>query len=165
MWQLDENHEKFQKKKIATKLYRPGIMDHINLLHNWEPTELLTLKIWRYLDLEKFRSLLEQQAIYFSSARQFDDAFEGSITKRHFAYRLKTSQGVFGVESDFQQKHTSDAFYELTRLTKVSCWHMNQHESAAMWKLYLKDGKGIAIQSTLRCAPGDTHLPKFFHLN
>jgi hypothetical protein len=30
----------------------------------------------------------------------------------------------------------------------INCWHMNEHESAAMWKLYLKSDEGIAIQST-----------------
>ena len=30
----------------------------------------------------------------------------------------------------------------------VNCWHMNEHESAAMWKLYLKSDEGIAVQST-----------------
>ena len=30
----------------------------------------------------------------------------------------------------------------------VNCWHENEHESAAMWKLYIKSVEGIAIQST-----------------
>ncbi len=30
----------------------------------------------------------------------------------------------------------------------INCWHMNEHESAAMWKLYLKGDEGIAVQST-----------------
>ena len=30
----------------------------------------------------------------------------------------------------------------------INCWHMNDHESAAMWKLYLKSNEGIAVQST-----------------
>lgn len=30
----------------------------------------------------------------------------------------------------------------------INCWHMNEHESAAMWKLYLKSNEGIAVQSS-----------------
>jgi len=30
----------------------------------------------------------------------------------------------------------------------ISCWHQNDHESAAMWNLYLKSDEGVAIQST-----------------
>jgi hypothetical protein len=35
-----------------------------------------------------------------------------------------------------------------TRYMAVNCWHLNDHESAAMWRLYLKSNEGIAIQST-----------------
>src|SRR5207248_1539762 len=34
--------------------------------------------------------------------------------------------------------------------TAINCWHLNDHESAAMWKLYLKSDDGVAIQSTYR---------------
>jgi len=30
----------------------------------------------------------------------------------------------------------------------ISCWHQNEHESEAMWKLYSASGQGIAIEST-----------------
>lgn len=32
--------------------------------------------------------------------------------------------------------------------TLVNCWHMNDYESAAMWKVYSNQKKGVAIQST-----------------
>ena len=33
----------------------------------------------------------------------------------------------------------------------LSCWHMNEHESVAMWKIYQSGApQGIAIQSTYR---------------
>lgn len=31
----------------------------------------------------------------------------------------------------------------------VNCWHKNEHESEAMWKLYTALGQGIAIESTI----------------
>src|SRR5262249_51543031 len=30
----------------------------------------------------------------------------------------------------------------------VNCWHQNDHESAAMWKLYLKSDEGVAVASS-----------------
>jgi hypothetical protein len=30
----------------------------------------------------------------------------------------------------------------------VSCWHMNEHESAAMWRLYTQSHESICVQST-----------------
>ncbi len=124
-------------------------MNHINELETFKLPKKQSLKIWRYMSLEKFESLLDNQGLYFSSARQFDDLFEGSITKRHYAFNLRKSNHGKGINSDFYDKHVSPAFYELTRLTKINCWHLNEYESAAMWQLYLRDGKGIAIQSTI----------------
>ena len=34
--------------------------------------------------------------------------------------------------------------------TFVSSWHTQDHESAAMWKLYVKSGDGIAIESSYK---------------
>jgi hypothetical protein len=36
----------------------------------------------------------------------------------------------------------------IIRQTFVSCWHQNEYESAAMWKLYLKSDEGVAISTT-----------------
>ena len=44
----------------------------------------------------------------------------------------------------------------------INCWHSNQHESAAMWKIYLKSDEGIAVRSTFdrlaRCFDEDDKL-------
>jgi len=37
----------------------------------------------------------------------------------------------------------------LKHLNFYNSWHMNDGESDAMWKLYLKGSQGIAIQSTV----------------
>lgn len=45
--------------------------------------------------------------------------------------------------------HNLSQFSEiLVKHTAISCWHLSEYESAAMWKLYLKSNEGIAIQST-----------------
>jgi len=31
----------------------------------------------------------------------------------------------------------------------LNCWHVDPHESAAMWRLYLKSNEGIAIESSV----------------
>lgn len=124
-------------------------MNNVEIVNGFAPPKRKSLKIWRYMDLDKFKSLIESKTLYFASAREFDDSFEGSITRRHYEYQLRKSTNGFGIPSDFYHSNASNAFYELTRLTKINCWHINEHESAAMWKLYLADGKGIAIQSTI----------------
>ncbi len=34
------------------------------------------------------------------------------------------------------------------RFVFLNCWHMNENESAAMWRLYVKNDAGVAVQST-----------------
>jgi hypothetical protein len=103
--------------------------------------------IWRYIDLEKLESLLEQSALYFASAKQFSDAFEGSITRADHRSRLRSFE-QFAPDTEILYRPFSRAFQALTRLMKISCWHMNRYESVAMWQLYLREGKGVAIRST-----------------
>lgn len=73
-------------------------ISRLEILKGFEPPKRKSLKVWRYLDLDKFRSLLENKALYFSSARQFDDAFEGSITKRHHASQLRQQNNSAGMD-------------------------------------------------------------------
>jgi hypothetical protein len=103
--------------------------------------------IWRYMKLEHLRSMLDTCTLYFASAREFDDSFEGSITCSDFN-RMRAVPGM-SLDLSLPGKKGSIAFYELTRLTKANCWHQNDGESLAMWKLYLPNGKGVAVGSTV----------------
>jgi hypothetical protein len=120
---------------------------NVTFLPGFEPPSD-KLKIWRYFTHEKFESLLKQSALYFASARQFSDKFEGSISIPDFARRRKSLER-FSPDIEFVSKSLSSAFEQLRRLHKISCWHMNEHESAAMWSLYLNQGRGIAVQTTI----------------
>ena len=42
----------------------------------------------------------------------------------------------------------SEFYKQFVKLTYVNCWHISQHQSAAMWKIYLQSNEGIAIRST-----------------
>jgi len=108
-------------------------------------------KIWRYLDFTKLVDLLYSSSLYFTRADLFNDIFEGSITKTTSELRakrlndlIKMGQSRYVGKSDWWSKENQNARKEIA----INCWHMNDHESAAMWKLYLKSNEGIAIQST-----------------
>lgn len=92
------------------------------------------IRVWHYMDLFKFLSLLDSSALYFARLDTLDDPFEGEMTAAD--YRACTDVSL------------SDAVQKLRRKVHVNCWHMNAHESAAMWKIYSHAGQGIAIQST-----------------
>ena len=48
------------------------------------------------------------------------------------------------------RSHAVDSFLAraMTRWCAVNCWHLGEHESAAMWDIYVPAGAGVAIRST-----------------
>jgi hypothetical protein len=91
-------------------------------------------KLWRYMDFPKFISLLNKKALFFTRADKFEDPLEGLFPKNS--------------SSDNNHKMIK-LFYELNRKwVCISCWHLNEFESAAMWSLYSNKDQGIAIQTT-----------------
>lgn len=103
-------------------------------------------KIWKYMDFAKFISLLDRKALFFPRADKLGDPFEGSFPKINVTKR----KGAFTTLLETKDLSTLSEFYRLfVKITVVNCWHLNDHESDAMWKLYLQGNEGIAIQSTV----------------
>lgn len=108
--------------------------------------------IWRYLDFEKFESLLRDKALFFCRLDKFNDPFEGSVPRREVNYRINAGRRYakrFNLSFDTEKddKPIADEHKRLKRTTIANCWQINQNESDAMWQLYLKDNEGVAIQS------------------
>ena len=102
--------------------------------------------IWRYFDFTKFMSLLQERTLFFTRGDKFHDLFEGSLPKRNAARLME----LFSKEN----RSPGDA-RELGLLNRkfvaVNCWHLDDIETDAMWRLYLKGkGEGVAIRSTVR---------------
>lgn len=110
------------------------------------------MKVWRYLDLAKFVSMLETQSIFFTRMDVFNDPFEGAMPK-----------AILKKQDDLYMEHSLDSgvtagyyAYEARRMLAderkqlfVSCWHASDNESEAMWQLYSDKHKGIAIVSDI----------------
>ena len=111
----------------------------------FEPPENEDVKIWRYMDFTKFVSLLDKNSLFFSRADRLDDPFEGSYSKANVELRPKVYEGNIP-QHIFNQ--LGKFIKSLKKFTAINSWHLNEHESAAMWKLYLKTNEGIAVQST-----------------
>lgn len=96
--------------------------------------------LWRYFKTERFLELLQSSHLYFASARQFADPFEGAVA---------VLPAGFSIDPRYAEiEHHERTFEELRRLTKVSCWHRASYESDAMWQLYAGERKGVAIRTT-----------------
>ena len=99
------------------------------------------------MDLAKFVSLLQQKRLFMSRLDRLADPYEGSLT-------AKTIEGI----DAFLRHHGSrtgwnemSEFYRQNQVTTyVCCWHANEQESEAMWRLYCGHGHGVAIQTTYK---------------
>jgi hypothetical protein len=106
----------------------------------FEP-ENKSIKVWRYLDFTKFVALLETESLHFACPRTFEDKFEASLpTVMLKVFRKKLND----LEWEAFKKTVTETKLDYA----INCWHANEYESAAMWKLYLKSNEGIAVQST-----------------
>ncbi len=45
------------------------------------PPDNVDVKLWRYMDLTRFVSMLEEKGVLFTRADLFDDKFEGTMSK------------------------------------------------------------------------------------
>lgn len=106
--------------------------------------ENLNAKIWRFMDFAKFLSLLESSALWFSRVDKLGDPHEAS-----WLPWVPPAQRKSGDVTDiFKLNYRWRGIFINTMA--VSCWHMNEYESAAMWRLYTSEGQGIAVQSTFK---------------
>lgn len=102
------------------------------------------LKVWRYMSLPKLISLLDSQRLYLTRLDKMCDRYEGSVT-RPTAEGINLHFKLTGSSGDYNG--VADLFVQGRSASFVSCWHANDHESEAMWRLYGGTG-GIAIQTT-----------------
>jgi hypothetical protein len=122
-------------------------------------------KIWRYMDFSKYVSFLDTQALYFARVDRLEDQFEGTYSRANLRMRPEEYKDLYetnreGFDRMFQQ--VGDVFRWLKKWTFVNCWHQNDFESAAMWRLYARTNDAIAIQTTYsrlrRQLPADVYI-------
>lgn len=117
----------------------------------FEQPENEEIKVWRYMDFTKLVSLLDSRRLYFTRTDKFEDPFEGSWTRINVDARRFVPEAIRpeNREKFLEAIHYEGEYNKLwPKYHAINCWHMNDYESAAMWKLYLKSSEGIAIQST-----------------
>ena len=118
-------------------------------------------KIWQYMELAEFVSMLHRKALFFIKANKLRDPYEGIIPQ--FNNVIRSSEHSREEQKQyFQNQEQSNHFvqrplqtmmqrFQLYReIVLINPWHYNEYESAAMWNLYSHENAGIAIQSTTR---------------
>ncbi|WP_452218923.1 hypothetical protein [Lacinutrix undariae] len=126
--------------------------------------------IWRFMDFTKFISLISSNTLFFTRADKFEDPFEGAkgLKKnkkkwdKHYldfieqAHKnppegidFKLTDKQIKIESKRVLDEMESGGIEDIKKTFINCWHENEFESEAMWKLYTNNmSEGIAIQTT-----------------
>lgn len=105
--------------------------------------ENLDEPIWRYQSFAKFVAMLEHGGLYFARAIDLarDDPFEGRLS----------DVGMSLAGQRFPMIPAMSHLLKVLRLrARLSCWHLNAHESVAMWRGYGKHDGAIAVRSTFR---------------
>jgi hypothetical protein len=111
------------------------------------------------MDLSKFLWLLQRQALFFARADKLDDQYEGYYTRADAAAivdRFGSLRGQIRMCSPMIEEHIIHQrieeiftyFRKMRTRFFVNCWHMNEEESSAMWKLYTTQNEGICVTST-----------------
>lgn len=95
-------------------------------------------KLWRYMSFTKLLSSLEDSAIFFSPAADFEDPYEGLLPEGN-----KFLENF--VKSKSSNKKQSNIVVADKSKIMITCWHMSRYESAAMWKLYGQDNETVCV--------------------
>ncbi len=89
--------------------------------------------VWRYIDFTKFVDLITSSNLFFCRSDKFDDPYEGMFLLKDYDETKNMLQG----------QELTKKFYFL------NCWHINNNQSDAMWKIFLDTKNGIAIKTTV----------------
>ncbi|HEV2740232.1 MAG TPA: hypothetical protein VGU66_16750 [Candidatus Elarobacter sp.] len=92
-------------------------------------------KVWRYMSLSKYLSLISTGNLYFARADLPGDRFEGAIGVSNSRAAYSPPPSIRGTTAQRERVY-------------ISCWHQQPHELAAMWSVYGVLGESIAIRST-----------------
>ncbi len=98
--------------------------------------------IWRFMDFSQFYKMLEDKSLFFSVPSEFNDPWEAHIPRI-----LGPSEGVPMASSEINELAalvTQEAREDLG----VNCWHINNFQSEAFWRIY--GNRAIGIQSTFQ---------------
>lgn len=105
-------------------------------------------KLWRYMDLSKFVSLLDKNALWLARADTFRDVREGQFPE-DMRTAIERAYEEFGSGVESIVRNADDFHDYLKKNTFISCWHKNLDENMVMWEIYGRDNSALAIQTTV----------------
>jgi hypothetical protein len=107
--------------------------------------------LWRYLDLWKFRDMLEKSALYFARQDRFTDPFEGRFSEGNRNGPSPSDNAFFetyGIVRGFDQAVAQQEIHR--HCVFISCWHRNTKESRQMWEAYTKGPESVVVTTSAK---------------
>lgn len=127
--------------------------------------------VWRYMSDWKLNNLLTSSSLYFPNAEKLTDQYEVTLPQSVLDQKRAELQksGLSGRDLEEEMAVFDWSTNPMKSLVLINCWSINQHESYALWKIYLGGDKdGVAIKSTISklktsvILGGDSYSEEFF---
>ena len=102
-----------------------------------------SLRIWRYMSIEKFALLMSRRQLWFTRADLLGDEHEGSLPDsviNEREQRLHDHRVIEMIERGSKEGRRHDF---------ISCWSMQAANDLRMWKIYTPHATGIAVKTTV----------------
>jgi len=116
-------------------------------------------KLWRYMDISKFISMLDSNAIWLARADTVKDKHEGRFPD-DMRKRIKDAYRNFPDTDKSPVKDADDFQDYLVKNTFISCWHKNLDENMVMWEIYGRENSSLAVQTTVGRIRSNTDTSK-----
>lgn len=124
--------------------------------------------LWRYMDAEKFESMLNCSRLFMPNALNLGDILEGSAPEGVMASWKRQAEKAENDEARQITEHNSEFMTRMATMLRdnyyVTCWHMNPNENALMWRSYTKNDTtdSVAIKTTFDCLKNQ--LPEYANI-
>lgn len=107
-------------------------------------------RLWRYMTLASFVALLVEKHLFFSKLENLEDPFEGGPPYWVIPILQSAEERRRPNPAEAQASWSwQDTMKRCRRRVAVNCWHVNKHESEAMWKLYGTLGENVCVTTDL----------------
>lgn len=100
--------------------------------------------LWRYVDLARYADLLQTSELHMARADTMEDAWEGSFSEVNVQMRPE----IYKENWPMMASTMPQMYAWARRHVYMSCWHASNVESAAMWSIYDREGRGVALRSS-----------------
>ena len=107
--------------------------------------------LWRYFNGQKFFDLCATKTLYFARADRFEDVLEGLKSPENPQGRSETERAfdeAYNIKREWDMQ--AEGHQAMRMAAFVSCWHMNQRESRAMWRSYNLSSDSVAVVTSVK---------------